>query len=153
MEKISGLKKHKIFYFEGICKWNKNVGKVFKWLWECSERKTLSFHFFSWVNTWCKTCFRKFGEQKKKYIIWMLFILTSIWVLRAPNTGWNKLFQCFLYKKLKKEEKARNCKQNLAKKVFWSLYQNVGQGFIDRIKHVFRYKKDINIAILDTFPC
>ena len=34
----------------------------------------------------------------------VLYILTSLWVLRTPNTGRNMLFQHFSAKKAKKEE-------------------------------------------------
>ena len=36
---------------------------------------------------------------------WMLYILTSIWVLRTPNAGRNRHFQHFSAKKLKKKQK------------------------------------------------
>ena len=41
-----------------------------------------------------------------------VYILTSVWVLRMPNA----VFDVFNDKKLKKEKKARNLQQNLAKK-------------------------------------
>ena len=34
---------------------------------------------------------------------WLLYIWTSVWVLRTPNTGWNMLFNVSWAKKLKKE--------------------------------------------------
>ena len=47
---------------------------------------------------------------------WMLFILTSIWVLRTPNVGRNSHFQRFFCKKAKK---ARNLHQIFAKNTFF----------------------------------
>ena len=35
----------------------------------------------------------------------VLYILTSVWVMFAPNAGQNLLFHCFLFKKLKKRRK------------------------------------------------
>ena len=31
----------------------------------------------------------------------LLYILTSVWVVHTPNTGWDRLFNCFCTKKLK----------------------------------------------------
>ena len=45
----------------------------------------------------------------------MLYISTSVWVLRTPIAGRNMPFNSVLCKKLKKEEKSRNVLQNLAK--------------------------------------
>ena len=46
----------------------------------------------------------------------VLYISTSVWVLRTPNTGRNNNFQHFLCKKAKK---ARNLQQNFEKKPFF----------------------------------
>ena len=43
------------------------------------------------------------------------FNKTSVWVLPTPNAGPNMLIQRFCAKKLKKEEKAKQLVQNLAK--------------------------------------
>ena len=57
-------------------------------------------------------------------MVYMLYILTSVWVLRIPNAGRNSLFERFLQQKAKK---ARNLQQNFEKKhVFLSLHQNAG---------------------------
>ena len=55
------------------------------------------------------------------YLPNILNISTRVWVLHTPNAGQNMLFQCFLWKKLKKEETARNLTQNWAKKLFFSV--------------------------------
>ena len=56
----------------------------------------------------------------------VLYILTSVWMLRMPNA----VFDVFNNKKLKKEKKARNLQQNLAQKnSFLSLHQNAARMF------------------------
>ena len=54
----------------------------------------------------------------------LLYILTSVWVVRTPNAGQNSNYQHFLCKKAKKSKKfaAKFCK----KQVFLSLHQNAG---------------------------
>ena len=89
----------------------------------------------------------------------LLYILTSIWVLGTTNEFWNIFFHCFCAKKPKKEEKAKNLMQNLAKKSFFlSLHQNAGEGFYSEGNHfsvilwkyVFRYKKHSTSVQLQT---
>ena len=38
---------------------------------------------------------------------WMLFLLTTLWVLRTPNTGQNMIINVFWAKRLKKERKSK----------------------------------------------
>ena len=40
-----------------------------------------------------------------KFLIDVLYILASVWVLSTPNAGWNSHFQCFCCKKPKKCKK------------------------------------------------
>ena len=67
--------------------------------------------------------------------------------MRTPNAVQNMLFQSCCAKKLKKEEKARNSIQNLAKNTFLVCTKTLVRGFIPRktrfwwCKHVFTYKK------------
>ena len=57
----------------------------------------------------------------------VLYILTSVWVLRTQNAVEICIFNVFNGKKLKKGEKAINLQQNLGKNVcFLSLHQNAG---------------------------
>ena len=45
----------------------------------------------------------------------LLYILTSVWVLRTQNASQSIVFHWFCAKKLKKEEKSSNLLKNLAK--------------------------------------
>ena len=56
------------------------------------------------------------GGNLLKIVQNLLYILTSVWLLRTPNAGQNGHFQRFLCKKPKK---ARNLQQILAKKQFF----------------------------------
>ena len=49
----------------------------------------------------------------------LLYISTSVWVLRTPNAGWNSHFQRFCCKKPKKQEICRNLQQIFAKNSFF----------------------------------
>ena len=85
----------------------------------------------------------------------MLYISTSVWVLRTPNAGWNSHFHFFFAKKLKKSKKyaANFCKKH----VFLSLHQNAGPLFCSQKmsfllwKHVFTYEKLLNTITLGHF--
>ena len=63
----------------------------------------------------------------------MLYILTSVWVLRTSNAGQNLFILCFLLEKHKKEDKRRNNESNEAKHMFFrACPQMVVKGFIPR---------------------
>ena len=59
-------------------------------------------------------------------IFWVLYILTSNWVLRTPNTGWNMFFIVFHVKSWK-GRKNKKIEANFAKTGFLSLHPNTGQ--------------------------
>ena len=65
----------------------------------------------------------------------LLYISTSVWVLRTPNAGRNSHFQCFLRKKAKKRQEI--CSKILQKTRFLSLHHNAGQLFYSQ-KRLFR---------------
>ena len=66
--------------------------------------------------------------------LWLLYISTSVLVLRTPNAGWNSHFQCFYAKKLKKQE---IWSKFLQKTGFLSLHQNAGQLFYSQKNELF----------------
>ena len=51
----------------------------------------------------------------------MLFVLTSVWVLRTPNAGQNMLFKCFFAKKLKICFGVKNSKKFGNKQIFYKI--------------------------------
>ena len=56
--------------------------------------------------------------------VWVLYISTSVWVLRTPNAGWNDHFQRFYLFFL---EKSKKLAANFIKKQFFlSLHQSAG---------------------------
>ena len=59
---------------------------------------------------------------------WVLYISVSVWVLGIPDTGQNMSLH-FSPKNHKKEEKAKQLRQNQAKKVFLSLLTKATLGF------------------------
>ena len=66
----------------------------------------------------------------------VLYILTSLWVLRMPNAGRNSNFQGFLCKKPKK---ARILQQISAKNSFFAFHQNAGRLFYSQKKQHVSY--------------
>ena len=70
----------------------------------------------------------------------VLYISTSIWVLRTPKAGQNMLFTCFLCKKAEKGRKSKKIDAKFDKKmVYLSLHQNTGRGFYYQKKCVGRF--------------
>ena len=60
----------------------------------------------------------------------ILYILTSVWVLRTPKAGLNMLFHCILFKKAEKRKKNRKIEAEFSKKLgSFNLHQNAGQRF------------------------
>ena len=55
----------------------------------------------------------------------MLYILTSVWVLRTLNAGQKSHFKGFQWQKAKKKQEI--CSKFLQKTVFLSLHQNAGR--------------------------
>ena len=79
----------------------------------------------------------------------LLYISTSVWVLRTPNAGPNSHFQRFLLQKAKKSKKfaANFCK----KQVFLSLHQNAGRLFYSQKNSKQRGEHGYSISIADDF--
>ena len=66
----------------------------------------------------------------KRKLSYLLFILTSVWVLRTPNAGRNNHFQHFFCKK------ARNLQQISAKNMFFG-NKTADQRFGANLKNLF----------------
>ena len=101
-----------------------------------------AFYIEGWVYSgdlnskpvWYSNCPIQFVRP----MIRLLYILTSVWVLRTPNAGRNSHFQRFCCKKLKKQE---ICSKFLQKTVFLSLRQNAGRLFYSQKNKLFSLKR------------
>ena len=80
----------------------------------------------------------------------MLYILTSVWVLRTPNTGQNSHFQRFCAKRWKNAKKVANVfvQENLtwlwnsthSNTLFWEIFQQTERklaitDFLNQLSH------------------
>ena len=83
----------------------------------------------------------------------MLYILTSVWVLRTSNSGQSMIFLCFSCKKLKKEEIRKKIEVKYIKqKIILSLHPDACQGFYSQ-KTLVKIHKFLQFVNKLQWPC
>ena len=90
--------------------------------------------------------------ERKNFTIGVLYILTRVLVLCTQNSIQSMLFQCFFCEKLKKEDKSRKLRQNLAKRGFLTLHPNAGGCFSPR-KNIMSFLRPAIVAEWSKLPC
>ena len=99
-----------------------------------NSQRSKSFELHSFNNTikiQVRTC-SKLVVFFKPLVPCLLYILTSVWVLRTPNAGWNLHFQHFCAKKLKKYKKSNKFNAKFRKKFFFICTKTLVECFIPR---------------------
>ena len=114
-----------------------------------------------WIYSWisptirmkikaiCKKNFLSFVKKRPSLLLecfWLLYILTSVWVLGTPNTSQNMLLSCFWHKKAGKKED--NWGKIWQKCVFSVCTKTLAEAFIPWKKNP---KRDLNHRLQSPF--